>query len=291
MEALCCRRDTAAVTPLIRVLGDTVRRVRLRAVEALGRLADPRAAQALFPVLQHTDSEDRTGAIWALGLTGGSGVAEHIMPALNDSSAGVRWWAAARLGKLQHRPAIMPLTVLLGDSISRFRQVAAWALGRIGDASSAAGLTRAITGRDTVTADAAAQALARLGEPGARILANLLHDTSSAIRRIAARSLASGKLPVADSALLDAGERRDFVVVAEACRFYLGRDDPALDRVLAEVMARHGTWVMWLALKHSGRPILERAAERWFETYPAKLGGNDCGFVHEYTWQGFDFRY
>ncbi len=291
IEALRRRGDTAAVIPLIRLLGDTVHVVRLHAVAELGRLADPRAAPMLLPMLLDPDSLTRTGAVWALGKTGGPSAAEGILKALEDSSASVRWWAAARMGKLQYPPAATPLIVLLGDSSSRFHQVAAWALGRIGDTSAADALGHAVRDKDAAPADAAAQALAQLGEPGIRVLTSLLRDSSSSVQRTAVRALASAKLPAADSALLEAAARKDLVVVAEAHRFYLDRNDPILDRVLAEAMVKHGTSDMWSALSRSGRANLERAAARWRGSHSVGLNmGNDCMFMHEYDWQYFDYR-
>ena len=291
IEALRHRGDTAAVMPLTCVLSDTVRAVRLHAVAALGHLAGPRATPALLPMVRVPDPETRIGAIWALGRTGGPGAAEAVLGVLNDGLGDERWWAAAGMGKLQYRPAVSPLIALLGDSYSRFRQVAAWALGRIGDASAAVALGRTVRDKDAAPADAAAQALVQLGEPGIRVLAGLLRDSSWSVQRIAARALASAMLPAADSALLEAAERKDLVVVAETYRFYLDRNDPTLDRVLAEAMVRHGTSDMWSALSRSGRANLERAAARWRGSHSVGLNmGNDCLFIHEYDWQYFDYR-
>jgi HEAT repeat protein len=290
-EALGRRGDTAAVLPLTHMLDDTSRSVRLHAVEALGHLADPRATLALLPLVRDSDPETRTGAIWALGKTGGPGAAEAVLGALNDGLGDERWWAAAGMGKLQYLPAAAPLIVLLDDSSSRFRQVAAWALGRIGDAGAADALGRAVRDKDATPADAAAQALVELGEPGIRVLASLLRDSSSSVQRTTARALASAKLPVADSALLEAAERKDLVVVVEAHRFYLDRDDPTLDRVLAEAMVKQGTSDMWSTLSRSDRSVLERAAQRWRSSHGVRLRmGNDCVFVNEYDWQNFDYR-
>lgn len=290
IEALRRRGDTAAVIPLIRVLDDTVRVVRLHAVDAVGHLADPRAAPMLLPMLQDPDALTRTGAVWALGKTGGSSVAEGILKALEDSSASVRWWAAAGMGKLQYGPAVVPLITLLNDSNPRFRQVAAWAIGRIGDTSAAHVLGRATRDKDPASADAAAQSLIQLGEPGIRVLVRLLRDSADNVRRVAARGFASAKLPVADSVLLDAAERKDLVVVAEAYRFYLSLNTPVLDRTLAVAMGKYGTTAMALEFGHSGRLVLQDAAQRWSRTHGFSVGGNDVGFVNEYDWQYFDYR-
>jgi HEAT repeat protein len=291
IDALRRRGDTAGVIPLTRVLVDTSRTVRLHAIAALGRLDDPRATPALIRMVHDPNPETRTGAVWALGRTGGPGAAEAVLRVLCEGVGDEQWWAAARLGRLQYGPAVTPLIDLLGDSYSRVRQVAAWALGRIGDTSAADALGRTIRGRDSPSEDVVAQALIQLGEPGILVLARLLRDSSSSVRRVAARAVGSAKLPSADSILLDAAERKDLVVVAEVYRYYLDRNDPALDRVLADAMVKRGTSNMWFALSRSGRPNLERAAARWRGPHTVGLSmGNDCLFVHEYDWQYFDYR-
>jgi hypothetical protein len=218
-------------------------------------------------------------------------VGEALLKVLIEGIGDEQWWAAARLGRLQYAPAVDPLMDLLGDSFSRFRLVAAWALGRIGDASAADALGRSIAGAGSPSEDAAAQSLTQLGEPGLMVLARLLHDSSPSVRRVAARAAVTAKSSAADSILLDAAGRKDLVVVAEAYRYYLDRNDAALDRILADAMARHGTSDMWFALSRSTRPRLKGAAARWHGPHRVGISmGNDCLFVRDYDWQYFNYR-
>ena len=158
---------------LINALKDSDAGVRLKAAEALGKLADNRAVDPLIEVLRNDEDRDvRLKAAWALGEIGDARAvdplsyasvkdadgyvreeaykvlqkntiggnkndtrsADPIIEALKDEDQGVRYRAAEALGQIRNAIAVDPLIEVLRDDEDRdVRLKAAWALGQIGD--------------------------------------------------------------------------------------------------------------------------------------------------------------
>ena len=158
---------------LIDALKDSDADVRLKAAEALGKLADNRAVDPLIEVLRNDEDRDvRLKAAWALGEIGDARTvdplsyasvkdadgyvreeaykvlqkntiggnkndtrsADLIIEALKDDDQGVRYRAAEALGQIKNAMAVDPLIEILRNDEDRdVRLKAAWALGEIGD--------------------------------------------------------------------------------------------------------------------------------------------------------------
>ena len=158
---------------LINALKDKDANVRLKAAEALGKLADSRAIDPLIEALKNdADWEIRDMAAWALGqindprstdplsyasvkdadwhvreeaydalqknTVGGNKVdarsVDPIIGALNDEDNDVRLRAAEALGQLKNATAVDSLIESLkNDADWEIRDMAAWALGQIDD--------------------------------------------------------------------------------------------------------------------------------------------------------------
>jgi HEAT repeat protein len=190
------RRD--AVPGLCDLLGDPHAEVRVVAVRALGRIADPAAAPdliavlaapqpapsqlvahaliqlgpaaepALVTALRHRSPLVRVTALDALGLAGAAGATAAVAELLaTDGAVDVRVAAAATLGKLGTRGALDPLLAALGrDQPTVLRAAAARALGELGAAAAVEPLDRLLADEPYRVAHEAAQALRRLGPAG-----------------------------------------------------------------------------------------------------------------------------
>ncbi len=188
---------------LINSLKDKDAGVRLKAAEALGKLADASAVDPLIEALRYDENSDvREMAAWALGqiddtrtvdplsyasvkdadgyvreeaynalqkiTVGGNKVdARSVDPtigALTDEDQGVRYRAAEALGQIKNTTAVDALIEALNDENSDVRQKAAWALGEIGDARAVDPLNYAsVKDADGYVREEAKKALGKLG--------------------------------------------------------------------------------------------------------------------------------
>jgi hypothetical protein len=115
--AVVARIGPPAVPPLIDLLPREAARTRIRWIDVLGDIGDPRAAPALARECRsHEDWRVRASAAAALGRTGGSGALEALLGASRDSDPFVRARAAASLGKLGDARAVDALVDLLETS-------------------------------------------------------------------------------------------------------------------------------------------------------------------------------
>lgn len=73
-----------------------------RAIEALGKVKDPRALNSLIFALKHSSSEVRRGAAMALGNMEDKNSVEALMAAQNDSDSLVRETVTKSLEKIRH---------------------------------------------------------------------------------------------------------------------------------------------------------------------------------------------
>jgi len=131
VEALGKIGDPRAVEPLIAALKDQDERMRKWAAEALGQIGDPRAVEPLIAALK--DQDVRMRAVEALGKIGDPRAVEPLIAALNDRDERVRKWAAEALGKIGDPRAVEPLIAALRDQNRDVRRASVWALGEIGD--------------------------------------------------------------------------------------------------------------------------------------------------------------
>jgi HEAT repeat protein len=109
-EALGGCADPRAVEPLIAALDDLENEVRWVAAQALGKLHDARAVDPLLPLLTDPDRWARRGAAWALGEIGDPRAVEPLLPLLEDRKKDVRVAAADALGKLHDARSVGALS-------------------------------------------------------------------------------------------------------------------------------------------------------------------------------------
>jgi len=232
-------RSSEAVPALIAALQSKDDQVRERAIDALGRIKDPRAWKPLI-LMANKDSSPalRTKAqktVESLGSLGSARVdSEALALQLKDPSPGKRreaaqalsqygdWWsirplgdalqdpdqevrryAARALGDLQDKRAVGPLVSALPRSSGLARQTALIALGVLKDDTAVEPLLRYLKDPDADTRKLTARALANLGSArSGPALAEALSDLVPENRREVARALGLVKDPRAVSRLM-----------------------------------------------------------------------------------------
>lgn len=117
---------------------------RLRAAEALGGCADPRAVEPLIAALQDQENEVRWIATNALGKLQDIRAVDPLLALLTDPDRWIRRGAAWALGEIEDLRAVEPLHPLLGDAKKDVRVAAADALGKLCDARSVDALSSAL---------------------------------------------------------------------------------------------------------------------------------------------------
>jgi HEAT repeat protein len=137
--------------------------VRRRAVEALGKIGDPKAVDPLINALKDEDEYVRKNAAGALGKIGDPKAVDPLINALKDDDIGVRWRVVEALGKLGDPKAVDPLTNALKDENKYMRQGAAEALGKIGDPKAVDALINALKDEEWFMRHRAAEALGKIG--------------------------------------------------------------------------------------------------------------------------------
>ncbi len=117
-----CGED--AVPALIELLDHENREVREEAVNALGRLQDPRAVSALSRLMLTEQGRLGAGAAWALGEIKDRRAISPLIKALSHSKPLTRELAAESLGKLGAVEALPRLRSLLKDNDEAVRKAA-----------------------------------------------------------------------------------------------------------------------------------------------------------------------
>jgi HEAT repeat protein len=164
MEALV-NQGSAAVLPLIELLGSNRRELRTAAVETLGRIRDRRASRPLTECLASPDAWMRAATARALGRHGDPDAAGALIACLQDPVALVRAAVAEALGELRVNDATPGLIAALGDGEVIVLIAAARALGRIGSPAGVSPLLEALEALDAALRVAVIEALADLRDP------------------------------------------------------------------------------------------------------------------------------
>ncbi len=130
-NALGTLKDSRAVVPLVRLLGDSDRSVRTAAVASLTAIGSP----AVVPVggcLQHTNLTVQEAAASVLSSIADVRVLDGLVTALGSADWVVRMHAAKALGRIRDARAVGALLPLLQDKVKAVREDAVAALALIG---------------------------------------------------------------------------------------------------------------------------------------------------------------
>ena len=164
VQALGKIKDPRAVEPLITTLKDKSWPVRYEAAEALGKIKDPRAVESLITALKDRYWPVQRGAAQALGKIKDPRAVEPLITALKAGKRPVRYEAIESLVKIGE-PAVEPLISALKDEKwYEVRWRATQALGKIGDSRAVEPLINALKDEKWPVRYKAAQALGKIGD-------------------------------------------------------------------------------------------------------------------------------
>jgi HEAT repeat protein len=122
-----------SVPPLVMLLSDSDRTVRIAAARSLGELGETAkpAFEPLLTLLEDDDAELCATVLAALAELRDPRAFAPIVVRLFDVDDEIRRNAAAAIGCLGNPDALKPLLTCLGDEYSRVRANAAWSLGQL----------------------------------------------------------------------------------------------------------------------------------------------------------------
>lgn len=177
---------TAAVEPLIAMLGDDDSEVRERVVSLLGILGDTRAVESLVVALSDNDGAVRRRSAIALDQIGWA--PQNDQQRALHAVALARWEEAMDLGTA----AIEPLFLVICHGGWSARQHAVEALGVIGDVAAVEVLITALADSDRGVRRRAVKALVMIGSEAVNPLIRALHHSDREVRRQVAEILGIG---------------------------------------------------------------------------------------------------
>jgi len=194
VEALGKIGDARAVEPLIEVLKDEYEPIqRSAAAEALVNIGEP----AVEPLIQAMKDSNNVlwKAVWILGKIGDARAAESLISAMEDN-VDLRWKAAEALEEIGDARAIRPLILAMENNNINIRNKAVRVLGKIRDIRAVEPLIEALMDEDNIDdvgeafRCAVAEALGKIGDLRAvEPLIEALKDYNEWVRWSAAEAL------------------------------------------------------------------------------------------------------
>jgi len=136
--------------------------VRRRAIEAIACMSVEGIRRIIDDAYSHPDRRMRLSALFAMGRTADPFWKDIVMGELSDPDPAIRYEAAHAAGELEVREAVPLLTRLIGDADREVQEMAVWALGQIGGEEARRVLQRCCESEDEVLQMAASDALAEL---------------------------------------------------------------------------------------------------------------------------------
>jgi HEAT repeat protein len=133
VEAMGSIADPGVLKVLCHALTSPEPAVSIAAVGALAKNGGGEAVRALVPCLRNAHTQIRAESARALGILGASEATKSICNLLQDKEWEVRREAASALGKLKNPETVEPLAAALDDVDGDVREAAALALGGAGD--------------------------------------------------------------------------------------------------------------------------------------------------------------
>jgi HEAT repeat protein len=144
-------QEEDAIPMLIKLINDEQpKKIRLSAIEALGKMYQSGLVDELFGFLADEDTKTR------------SAVVDGLINLLTEEDMEIRLAAVEALGKIKEPRAVKPLINMLDDEDSRLFVIRA--LGNIGDDSAVPALTELLDNPDEYVSYNASRALKRIGE-------------------------------------------------------------------------------------------------------------------------------
>lgn len=158
----------AKIDPVIAALQSTYLKdgesveVRRRALESLAYHTFDELPDYIRAAYQHSSERMRVGAVQAMGRSADEQWAEMVLHELASPNPEMRFEAAQACGELEVLSAAMPLAELVDDVDDEVQKAAVWALGQIGGDAARRVLTQVLEGDLAYLHEAAEDALAEL---------------------------------------------------------------------------------------------------------------------------------
>lgn len=187
------------------------------AYEAIPKVGEP-MVPSLIRVYESGDAEARVRALNMLGSMNDPRSIEVLAGALGDESYLVRGTAAQSLAKRQHKDALPRILGLLQDPHHTCRAWAALALEKLKEPSTAPVLAEALSDPHYSVRTIAARGLAALGKDAVEPLRAALKSPDGLVRCRALETLVSAIQAEAQPDLLQGLDDPDWLVRAAACR-------------------------------------------------------------------------
>jgi HEAT repeat protein/cyclophilin family peptidyl-prolyl cis-trans isomerase len=198
-------KDVAAVEPLVAAMTKETRpAVRLRAIEALGRLGDRRAVAPLLALIDQTTTDPalRLAAITALGELKATEAYERLLDLLTDPSPAFRSASQRALAAIDPVGFVNVLSAMDVDSDWSVRASLAETLATLDSSAMQSRLLAALDDPDQRTVPVVLRALVRAKAQGVeRLLTERLRSEDVTVRATAARLLGEVKAQSAAPAL------------------------------------------------------------------------------------------
>jgi HEAT repeat protein len=223
-EALPALKLTAETGPVFAAV---------RAVEALGKISDPRVVKLLAAALHSPETAVCIAATDALGKVGGTEAVAALMCCVKSFQTQVRAEAARALGNLGAVEAGRAISVMLQDKEWEVRRESASALGKLKYTEALEALAKVLDDDDADVREAAAIALGKMGDRRAvPALVLALKDEVAGVRRIAAAGLSR-----IDPDWVSLPETR---TAAEKLKVVIQDADPAVRFFVAQLLVNLG---------------------------------------------------
>jgi len=136
--------------------------VRRRALEALANSSHAELPDMILDAYEEHDDTLRIGAVFAMGRSADPRWNRYVLEELGNNDSAMLFEATRASGELEIEEAVPDLIRLLGDEDVEIRDAAVWALGRIGGPEARRALKACCASDDEDLAEAAEDALAEL---------------------------------------------------------------------------------------------------------------------------------
>jgi HEAT repeat protein len=136
--------------------------VRRRVLEALANSGNAELPDMILDAYEEHDDTLRIGAVFAMGRSADPRWNRYVLEELGNNDSAMLFEAARASGEMEIEEAVPDLIRLLGDEDVEIRDAAVWALGRIGGPEARRALKACVVSGDEDLAEAAGDALAEL---------------------------------------------------------------------------------------------------------------------------------
>lgn len=212
IEALGKIANPKAVRPLFNILesiadteeNETLNQIKEQIILALAQIPSEETIDLLINLLADTNIAKRRLSAWALGHISSKTAISALFKALTDIDIEVQWFAIHALEILADPQAIKPLSNLLTDEPADLRQKAVQAIGSIGTNLAINPLIFALNDPDVNVKYFAIQALGQVGqETVLDLLTIYLTDLDPTIRNVTIKALSRIKTPKVTQLLIN----------------------------------------------------------------------------------------